>query len=260
MCTALVTQEQLSSLVIDRISTILQLPDEEAATAINDRIKAYIAADRLLSEKSFSEFGKMAYHVQQRKLWRLLGGKDGKAFSSFEQWAKSFEKACRAKLFEAKKVYEELRDDLTDEEMDCISRGNLKILMLLPSLKRSDPEILDAARNQEPKEFHNVANQESPDSHLGKKVSWKLFPTDDQMQIYREHLNKYEDAGSDEERLEYLFSDLDEYRSQKEILLTRVSELETALLRVAQATEPHVPAVIDAEYVSEDDYSDLEAL
>ena len=261
MCNALVTQKQLSSLVVDRISTILGLPDEEAAVAINDRIKAYSAADKLLSEKSFSEFGKMAYAVQERKLWMLMEDKKGKPFGSFDRWARSFDKVSRAKLFEAKKVYEELHNDITDEEMDCISRGNLKTLTLLPNLKRSDPEILEAARNMEPKEFHNVASEKSPDSHLGKKVSWKLFPTDDQMKIYREHLDEYQDAGSDEDKLEYVFADLEEYKSQREILMSRVAELEDALLKVTKPTPPHTPSVIDAYETfgpPTEDYADFE--
>ena len=250
MVTALVTTKQLDSLVKDRLSEILGWPDDSAAMAINDRIKAYNAADRLLSEKSFSEFGRMAYAVQTRSLWKLLDDKEGKAFTSFNGWAKSFEKVCRAKLFEAKKVYETLREGLTDEEMESISRGNLKTLTQIPSNKRGEPDILEAARNQEPKEFHNYADRQSPDSHLGVKTTWKLSPSEDQLAIYHDTLDKfkqeYRDEGgiSDEDALEYLFADYAESASQISELKARVAELEDAVLKAAQTSKTYVPPTI----------------
>lgn len=272
MVTALVTDKQLSSLVKDRLTEILGWPDETAAEAINNRIKAYNAADHLLSEKSFSEFGRMAYAVQTRGLWKLLDDKDGKPFKSFNNWAKSFEKVCRAKLFESKKVYEELRDDLSDEEMDGISRGNLKTLLLIPSNKRSEVDVLEAARNQEPKEFHNYANTQSPDLHLGKKTTWKLSPTEDQLEIYHSTLDtfkgNYRDEGglSDEDALEYLMNDYSEQAENIQELKDRITELEDAVLKAAEKVDDvsKNPVTITVEpkaFLEEElEYEDFESI
>jgi len=213
MCVALITQKDFSSLILNRVDQILALPDEEAAAGIDQRIKAYNAADVLLEQKSFSEFGRMAFAVQERSLWKQLDNKDGKAFSDFNEWASSYTGgACRAKLFESKKVYEELREDLKDEEMEGISRGNLKTLVKIPPKDRADPETLEAARNQEPREFHNFADKKVPNAHLDQIVAKKLKFEESGWDVVQQAIDaKKEELTdgkmSDEEAIEYIAQD-----------------------------------------------------
>lgn len=133
------------NLALTDLSTLLALPDPEAAEALSERMAMLDQVHRV-HERSFYERGVIALEFERRQLWRhLVSPETGDPFPSLTAWISSGFLGCRRTTFEAKKIMTMLAD-VPPERLAGVPTGTLYELTKLSTAVRNDPRILAAAR------------------------------------------------------------------------------------------------------------------
>ena len=118
---------------------LLELPDPEAAKALNGRMLAIERVEQLRA-KSFAQRGLIAVEFQRRELFRHLN------FETFSDWIASGFMGSRSSIYDAKKDIEALQGDVPPSVLANISeKSNLKALVQCSSGVRRSLDVQAAA-------------------------------------------------------------------------------------------------------------------
>jgi hypothetical protein len=168
--------------------------------------------------------------MKRNEGWKYaLDHETGKPFKSFNAWTKGCPHACRAKIWAAMGTFESLVTDLHPEQIDGISKGNLKILEKLSSDVRKDDKVLEEARNSDVDGFRKFLETSHPAQLIEHKESMKLNPTGSQsayiqgtIAAMKEYLADYSEDGTP---VEIKSKITDEYALEKICSLARSASL-----------------------------------
>jgi hypothetical protein len=218
MGTSIVVRQRVNEMLNSTLAEILTLPDEQAATKLDARVRAYDTIE-LLNEGSYLDIGRIAHEMQQKDKWQYVTDPStGEPCASFNAWSKSCPSSCRAKIWAAKTLFEDLSADLRPEQLDGVPRGKLKVLRQLSSSVRVKDEVLEAARNKKTSvaDFRKLISDNEPDQHIDQLVDKKFHFevsawTNIQASIEHKKAEFKDNTGiSDEEALEYICADYEE--------------------------------------------------
>lgn len=162
-------------IVSTALSSVIALPDPEAAFALNSRILAWNVIDKL-HERSYVERGLIAIQFEKKQLWKHLIDPDvGQPFENFTSWMSCSQfMGCRRTNFEAKRTMS-LLDDVPAEKLIDVPKGNLNTLIQLSTAVRNDPSILAAAKTLQPEKFLEKVEKEQPLQHLESRKPLHLM-------------------------------------------------------------------------------------
>lgn len=178
------------------LDKIVSLPDAEAATMLEARLRVWDDIDQL-HERSYSERGLIAREFERRQLWRHLG------YDSFSAWMSSGDLGCRSVNYESKRDMEAL-SDLPAEVLVEVPRNNVKTLLELSTRVRRREDIQLAARTMKNPEFLAKISQEHPDQHLEGRKMLRFNPERSGARIVEEAIRwaiDHDLAGSRDEAL-----------------------------------------------------------
>ena len=96
---------------------LLELPDSEAATALNGRMLAIERVEQLRA-KSFAQRGLIAVEFQKRELFKHLN------FETFSDWIASGFMGSRSSIYDAKRDIEALQGDVPQNVLVNIADKN----------------------------------------------------------------------------------------------------------------------------------------
>lgn len=183
------------------LSELIDLPDLNAAIALNARRRAWDELDRL-APLSFGERGQIALEFERRALWQYLEP----PFKSFDQWMSSGSDASRTTMYAAWRAAKALEDDVPD--LAGIPRETVNMMAYeLSTAVRSDPEVIEAAKTKDPEEFRNHISETQPDQHIEIHKPLRFKTTESQAKAV-EAVIKYaidqKGAQSREQALEYM--------------------------------------------------------
>jgi len=154
-----------------KLETLLSLPDEECATALQARRRAWDEVDRL-APLSYGERGQIALAFERRALWSYVG------FHSFDDWLSRGSDASRTTMYAAWRAARELEQDVPD--LAGIPRQTVNTMVGLSSNVRSDPETVAAAKTMAPAEFEDHIATRHPDQHIERRTPMKFRTTQSQ--------------------------------------------------------------------------------
>lgn len=158
------------------LSDLLQLPDQQAAVELNDRMSAWVKLDSL-QEGSFVERGRIIREFEARRLWsHLVDPETGQSFPSLTAWmscSRFF--GCRRTNFAAKKVMTMLAD-VPPERLAGVPTGTLYELTRLSTAVRNDSRILAAARVLPKDAFLEKVSREHVDQHVEPTETLRFSP------------------------------------------------------------------------------------
>lgn len=147
---------------------LLELPDREAAPALNARMLAIEQIESLRS-RSFAERGLIAVEFQRRELYRYLG------FQTFTEWIGSHFLGSRSSIYEAKALVEKLEPDVPHAVLANVSdRANLITLKQCSSSVRRSKDVQAAAQGN-PDAFVSHLQANFPDQHIEENVLIRFF-------------------------------------------------------------------------------------
>lgn len=152
---------------------IIGLPDPEAADALNIRFSAWMQVEK----RSYAERGIICREFDRRELWRHLTDPDtGLPLPNFSAWMScSLFLGCRRTNFEAKADVLALAD-VPDEQLLGVEKENLKVLKLLSTAVRNDPDVLEAARTLPREAFEEKVEREQPHQHIEARKTLRFTP------------------------------------------------------------------------------------
>jgi hypothetical protein len=116
---------------------------------------------------AWSELAELAIQVRDHGEWQVLG------FHSFNSWLLDAAPRSRAMIYSAMGLLEELRDVPMDE-LRCIGIGAAHVLKKLPRASRARPEILEAAKTLQPRNFLATVMESHPAELLEETVTPRL--------------------------------------------------------------------------------------
>lgn len=182
---------------IDGPITELTLVNLRSAT---DQYAAQIldAKMRVLEQqwrRSFVEKGLIAVEMKQRQLWKHVLDPQGQPFKSMEAWICNAAPQSRSDCFAAMRAVEELRD-IPREQLAEIPRVNIATLRQLSTAVRSDPAVLEAARNLSEHEFTAKIEAEFPSQHVEARKPIKLRPTTSQSLVVERAIQRAIELGA----------------------------------------------------------------
>jgi len=117
-------------------------------------------------KSTWVELADLCCTMRDSELWREGG------YSSFGSWLQSACPTSRSYAYMAIGIREELRE-ISESELKQIPLGNADILKHTPKQSRS-VKVLEAAKQQPPREFLGTVIHEAPDSHLEQKQCHKF--------------------------------------------------------------------------------------
>lgn len=148
---------------------LLELPDPEAAKALNGRMLAIERVEQLRA-KSFAQRGLIAVEFQTRSLFRHLG------FETFSDWIASGFMGSRSSIYDAKKDIEALQGDVPPSVLANISeKSNLKALVQCSSGVRRSLDVQAAAQRTTPEDFVDHLQVHHPDQHIEIRIPVRFF-------------------------------------------------------------------------------------
>lgn len=129
------------------------------------------AARRLENQNklAFVELGLICKHVEDRKLWGILG------FRSFDDWITNACPSSRSSGYEAKTALNNLAD-VPFSDLQSMSRENIRTLSKMSTGSRKSPELIAAAKSQGGREFIRTIQSDFPNQHIEgrKRIVWFL--------------------------------------------------------------------------------------
>lgn len=158
------------------LPSLIQLPDERAAVALNDRIIAWNVIDEA-HERSYAERGLIAIQFEKRSLWQYLEDPDTQTpFANMTAWMScSRFLGCRRTNYESKRDMELLQDVPTDKLLD-VKKSNLKVLQQLSTSVRNDPSVLEAAKTDK---LLETIERDHPNQHIQTRKPIRINPERD---------------------------------------------------------------------------------
>lgn len=126
-------------------------------------------------KSTWVELAELCTNVKENELWR-----EGN-FSSFESWLKDACPTSRSMAYSVMGIRKELEEIPTDD-LRKIPLGNASILRDTPKARRNG-HLLEAAKNQPPREFLGTVIQTSPEAHLEAKHCHKFRLTTSQSRV-----------------------------------------------------------------------------
>ncbi len=156
------------NLALTDLSTLLALPDPEAAEALSQRMAMLDQVHRA-HERSFYERGVIALEFERRQLWRhLVSPETGDPFPSLTAWIHSGALGGSRWTFKAKEILTKLAD-VPVKQLSGIPTGTLYELVGMSTSVRNDPHVLAAARALPTKVFVAKMAREQPGQHISPK-------------------------------------------------------------------------------------------
>lgn len=152
--------------------------------------------------------------MHDSQLWREGG------YSSFGAWVQSACPTSKSMAYLVMGLRAELKD-IPDEELRQMPLGNASILRDTPKQHRNG-KVLEAAKQQPPREFIGTVIHEAPDSHLEKRQCHKFRPTVSQSKKWQEAFDMWRVVNEDpyapvEDVLEGIITDwMEGHQSQYE--------------------------------------------
>jgi hypothetical protein len=194
----------LFEIVSTNLSDMIALPDPEAAEALNTRMAALDQIHRI-HERSYAERGIIAREFETRHLWaHLIDPETGISFPHLTAWLSCSDfLGCRRTNFEAKADMKELSDVPADKLID-VTKDNIKVLKLLSTSVRNQPDVLEAAKSMPQNEFLAKVEKEHPTQHLEVRRFLRFKPGRSGAKIVEEAIAwalEHDIAGSRDEAL-----------------------------------------------------------
>lgn len=147
------------------LDDLLQLADPEAAESLNQWMGALKRVEEVY-EVSYGQRLVIIRHFEERSLWRHLIDPDTDlAFPNLTAWLSSGFVGCRRVNMEAHRDAQAL-SDLPSGKLIYVPKGSVKVLKLLSTSVRNDPEVLEAARTMKPEEFEAKVERDHPMQHI----------------------------------------------------------------------------------------------
>ena len=143
----------------DAMVGILKLPNAEAESALFERLRYLDRTTKL----AYSEIGFISLTVQMYRLHehRLDGGHP----CSFTRWIRIAAPWGYSTCFAAMKDVEDLKD-IPAQHLAEIPQSNMPILKQLSTAVRSEPAVIEAAKNKSADEFTEQLRRDHPDQHI----------------------------------------------------------------------------------------------
>lgn len=191
-------------IVSTNLSDLIALPDPEAAGALNTRMAALDQIHRI-HERSYAERGIIAREFERRSLWAHLEDPEtGTTFANFTAWMSCSDfLGCRRTNFEAKADMKELSDVPADKLID-VTKDNIKVLKLLSTSVRNQPDVLEAAKTMPQDKFLAKVEREHPSQHLEVRRVLRFKPGRSGAKVIEEMIAwalEHDIAGSRDEAL-----------------------------------------------------------
>jgi hypothetical protein len=221
-------------IVSTNLSDLISLPDPEAAEALNTRMAALDQIHRI-HERSYAERGIIAREFELRSLWRHLIDPDtGLSFPHLTAWLSCSDfLGCRRTNFEAKADMKELADVPADKLID-VSKDNIKVLKLLSTSVRNQPDVLEAAKRLPQDKFLAKVEREHPSQHLEVRRVLRFSPGRSGAKVVEEMIAwalEHDIAGSrDEALVRAAEAALNEWKLEQELSEMPESTLGTVAL------------------------------
>lgn len=117
-------------------------------------------------KETWVEMADLCATMRDNELWREGG------YDSFGSWLQSACPTSRSYAYMAMGIREELKE-IPESELRQIPLGNASILKDTPKQHRNG-KVLEAAKQQPPREFIGTVIHEAPDSHLEQKQCHKF--------------------------------------------------------------------------------------
>ncbi len=158
------------------LSDIIELPDSEAAVALNNRMRAWVRIDEL-APMSYVEKGIIARQFETRSLWRQLSDPDtGYPFTSYTAWMHSKYLGCARTKFDAKADVKMLEADISIADLSQIrEKENVKTLIGVSTAVRKDPEILAAAKTMPNNALLGKIETKHPLQHIERNKGFHFY-------------------------------------------------------------------------------------
>lgn len=165
-------------------------------------------------KSTWSELAEICITIKTNELWR-----DG-GYSSFEGWLVSACPMSRSYAYLAMGAFNELTE-MSVEDLRQIPLGNAIILQETPKTRRNG-HLIEAAKEQAPKDFIGTVIQAAPEAHLEQKQCHKFRMTTSQSKTLQAGLDMWcilnEDPGAPAEVIlegivaDYLISHQEDYQ------------------------------------------------
>lgn len=157
------------------LSSLIALPDSDAARALNDRMGVLKQIEELY-EVSYSERVIIIREFEVRRLWKhLIDDEVGEPFANLTAWLSSGFLGCRRVNMEAHRDIK-LLGDVPSEKLIDVPKGNLKVLAHLSTAVRNQEDVLEAAKTLPRAEFEEKVEREQPEQHIEVRAPMSLRP------------------------------------------------------------------------------------
>jgi hypothetical protein len=148
---------------------LLDLPDSEAATALNGRMLAIERVEQLRA-KSFAQRGLIAVEFQRRELFKRLN------FETFSDWIRSGFMGSRSSIYDAKRDIEALQEDIPPAVLANIAeKSNLKALVQCSSGVRRSATVQEMAQGSSPEDFVAHLQEHHAEQHIELRIPVRFF-------------------------------------------------------------------------------------
>lgn len=158
-----------------RLDDLLSLPDADAAEHLN----SWMGALRRVEEVYTVSYGHrlvIIRHFTERELWSyLIDPETEMPFPNITAWLSSGFLGCRRTNMEAHRDALELHD-VPASKLVSVSKDNIKVLKLLSTQVRNQPDVLEAARTLPRDEFEEKVEVEHPTQHIERRTPMKFTP------------------------------------------------------------------------------------
>lgn len=160
--------------------------------------------------REWPTLAKMVIEVRDRELWKFGG------FPNYSAWIESAAPTCSATVFQNVTLYEKLKDDFTDDDLDGVPKETAKKAVELSTGARKNPKVKQALKKDRA-EFVKTVQAEEPDQHMvddvRKTLTWSQDEWDDIEFVFHAY---QEQEGDDSISIEKaVFEILHEWRERK---------------------------------------------
>lgn len=179
------------------VHTVVPVLQTEPLSELGLRKELFITLDKRAREiesawkSSWVELADLCATIRDDELWREGG------YHSFGAWLQNACPTSRSMAYMALGIRSELKE-IPAEELKQIPLGNADILKNTPKQHRNG-KVLEAAKQQPPREFIGTVIEASPDSHLEKRNVHKFRLTTSQSEKLIATLNMWRLVNDDPE-------------------------------------------------------------
>lgn len=118
---------------------------------------------------SFIEQGLILNEMSEEELFReVIDPVTGEGFASFDRWLMDAAPVSRSGGYAAMKALRQL-SDVPFDQLRHMARCNVGVLCGLSPTVRSDPDVIEAARNANERDFIKQVQEKYPDQHIESK-------------------------------------------------------------------------------------------